>query len=256
MIIGSYFIVKSVAASLPDDESVDISTYSQKQVDRFSVLLDLWACELSYLEKKKKLMDCYLEAYHQVSNKVEKDLIAKVITDLFAARPRYDPDKSYFTELYRLECDCLRANQLLVQNFLTKLLTDERGYNQRVCRLERCHASPFSPAYPLISKQLVCLVGDHVTTVPVHILETNSSLSMISHLSSSMMYALSELLHTFHISDSTVVVRLHRELLNTTVIELERRPILGIDHTTTVQSHVSFLHPLHKHRQPNVTLYM
>lgn len=115
------------------------------------------------------------------------------ITDLFAARPRYDPDKSYFTELYRLECECLRANQLLVQNFLTKLLTDEREYNQRVCRLERCRVSPFSPAYPLITKQLVCLVGDHVTTVPIHIMETNSSLSMLSRLSSSVMYALSEL---------------------------------------------------------------
>ena len=92
-----------------------------------------------------------------------------------------------------MECDCLRGNQLLVQNFLTKLLTDERGYNQRVCTLERCHASPFSPAYPLIAKQLVCLVGDHVTTVPVHIMETNSSLSMISRLSSSVMYALAEL---------------------------------------------------------------
>jgi len=79
-------------------QSVDISVYSQKHVDRFGVLLDLWACELTYLEKKKKvklkklnkcfmytyvmfiiqLVDCYLEAYHQVSNKIEKDLVAQV----------------------------------------------------------------------------------------------------------------------------------------------------------------------------------
>ena len=80
-----------------------------------------------------------------------------------------------------------------MQDFLTKLLNDERAYNQRVCKMERCRTSPFSPAYPLISKQLVCLVGDHVTTLPVYILETNSSLSMISRLSSSVSYALSEL---------------------------------------------------------------
>ena len=86
---------------------------------------------------------------------------------------------------------------MLVQNFLAKLLTDERGYNQRVCRLDRCRASPFSPAYPLIAKQLVCLVGNNVTTVPVHIMETNASLSMISRLPTSVMYALSELVSVY-----------------------------------------------------------
>ena len=72
---------------------MDIPGYSQKNTDRFGVLLDLWACELGYLEKKKKvyllmatvifthffkLVDCYLEAYHQTSNKSEKKLVAQV----------------------------------------------------------------------------------------------------------------------------------------------------------------------------------
>ena len=112
---------------------------------------------------------------------------------MFAARPRYDVGKKYFTELYQLECTCLRANQSLMQSLLTKLLTDERSYNQQVCSSEHCHAAPFSPVYPLVAKQLVCLVGDQVTTVPVHILETNSSLSMISRLPASVAHSLSEL---------------------------------------------------------------
>ena len=60
----------------------------------------------------------------------------------------------------------------------------------------------------------------------------------------------------FHISDSTVVVRLHRELLDTAVVELERRPILGIDHTTTVQNHVSFDITLCKHSRYNAIQWM
>ncbi|XP_065909526.1 uncharacterized protein [Dysidea avara] len=234
LIVGSYYIMKNVVSQ--PDESMDIPGYSQKNTDRFGVLLDLWACELGYLEKKKKLVDCYLEAYHQTSNKSEKKLVAQVITDVFAARPRYDSGKKYFTELYQLECTCLRANQSLTQSLLTKLLTDERSYNQQVCSSEHCHAAPFSPAYPLVAKQLVCLVGDQVTTVPVHIMETNSSLSMISRLPASMAHSLSELVQTFHITNPSIIVQLHQELLYVAQTELENRPILGADHSTIVQS--------------------
>ena len=48
-------------------QDVDLEFYGLRNVDRFSVLYDLWECEDNFNQKKRQLFDCYLEAYHHVT---------------------------------------------------------------------------------------------------------------------------------------------------------------------------------------------
>lgn len=48
-------------------QNVDLEYYGLRNIDRFAVLYDLWECEERFQQKKRQLLDCYLEAYHHVT---------------------------------------------------------------------------------------------------------------------------------------------------------------------------------------------
>lgn len=48
-------------------QNIDLDYYGLRNIDRFAVLYDLWECEESFQQKKRQLLDCYLEAYHHVT---------------------------------------------------------------------------------------------------------------------------------------------------------------------------------------------
>ena len=47
-------------------------------VDRFDILLDIWESEVSFLECKRDLIECYMEAYQHVNDTKERQRLAQV----------------------------------------------------------------------------------------------------------------------------------------------------------------------------------
>ena len=65
-----------------------------------------------------QLLDCYVEAYHNVCDRDEKRLLAQAITNIMYRRPRVDMQSSYFLASYRLECVSLRLHTQLIKAML------------------------------------------------------------------------------------------------------------------------------------------
>ena len=84
-LVGSHFVKKGsgiFASGTAKDftNDFDLNVYGSRMVDRFGVLMDLWGNEASYLDCKRKLVDCFLETYHHVICVEERKKLAQVIT--------------------------------------------------------------------------------------------------------------------------------------------------------------------------------
>ena len=65
-------------------EAIDLDFYGLRNVDRFAVLYDLWQWEMKFQEKKRQLLDCFLEAYHHITDGKESKKMAQV--NIFSQR--------------------------------------------------------------------------------------------------------------------------------------------------------------------------
>nr|XP_002124544.4 uncharacterized protein LOC100181268 isoform X2 [Ciona intestinalis] len=123
---------------------VDIASYGHREIDRFAVILDMWTCELNFLVNKRKLLDCYLEAYQNTFDPVERQDITQILTDILHQRPRYDFTHDYFIRVYRNECACLRLRTLLLTQILSSHIDDCRTYVKQVTRPNHMLGMPLS----------------------------------------------------------------------------------------------------------------
>lgn len=80
-----------------------------------------------------QVVNCYLEAYHHTLNATQRTNLHQSIATVMQARPRYDIDAFYFTELYRKEVKCLDTMGELLLGVINYQMTEERAYNQLVC---------------------------------------------------------------------------------------------------------------------------
>lgn len=53
--------------------------YSRRDIDRMAVLHDLWTSEARFHDNKMKLVNCYLECYHNTTELVGRERLAKVL---------------------------------------------------------------------------------------------------------------------------------------------------------------------------------
>ena len=93
MIIATHYLVANGNRNTADDSSttqkkhslhkVDLDAYGLRNVDRFSVLFDMWRCEANFQEKKRQLFDCFLEAYHHITDGNDRRKMTQVKNSLF-----------------------------------------------------------------------------------------------------------------------------------------------------------------------------
>jgi len=241
--LGSYYIMREGVKTTSSKE-LDIGTYSHQSVDRFAVLLDLWTAETQYLELKMKVVNCYLEAYHHVYDKREKQRLTEVITTLLARRPRYSPKSSYFTSAYSKECQCLEAHYHLVQSIIDHQIMEERTSNQQLSdvRMQRegrgVVGSAFGLPPPLVPQLLVSLSGDKRLLLHTYLLECCNSLCVVASLPTAIDWALSEVTNSQGVTHPLDVITLHHKLLQVVAGEWQQRAEMGGTYTLDVQKHL------------------
>ena len=100
----------------------DLSSYTNHNIDRFGVLLDIWTNEVNFLEMKKTLIDLYFESYQNIFDKNEKRNLSQNIVDLIYRRVRFDFESNYFTLSYRLEVSSLFKQSRIVKIILERMV--------------------------------------------------------------------------------------------------------------------------------------
>ncbi|CAH1785032.1 unnamed protein product [Owenia fusiformis] len=210
----------------------DISSYGHQEIDRFAVLLDLWTQEAAYLECKKYLLDCYLEAYHHVFDRDEKRGLAQVITNVMAKRPRLDFQESYFVKSYRMECICLRQHAHLVKSILDKQIEDQREYIQKVTR---DGDKEFGLPHKIVPKQLISINMSRSALRNVYMLEFHPSLAFASKIPDALNYAFWELYHVHKPETTTEIISLERKLLEFAYNAWEQQQPMGTSYSQQTQ---------------------
>ncbi|XP_070558917.1 uncharacterized protein [Ptychodera flava] len=214
---------------------VDMPVYGHQQVDRFAVLMDLWTSEADYLENKRQLLDCYLEAYHNVFDMQEKRQLAQVITNTMYQRPRFDFDASYFVKTYRAECICLRLHSSLIKSILDKQIAEQREYIQKMTREGD---SDFGLPHEIVPKQLVALNLSRPALKHVYMLEFHPSLAMGSRLPVCLKRAYFDLVHTHQPRSVTEAVSMEKKLLEVSLSQWEKLDRPGNSYSSQVQKDV------------------
>ncbi|WAR27022.1 hypothetical protein MAR_012726 [Mya arenaria] len=67
----------------------NIPNYAHTEIDRFGIMMDLWNNETAFMECKRELIDCYMEAYHNVFDRDEKRALAQLFAEVFVEDPLF-----------------------------------------------------------------------------------------------------------------------------------------------------------------------
>ncbi|XP_077981616.1 uncharacterized protein LOC144436648 [Glandiceps talaboti] len=220
--------------SLPAGD-VDMPMYGHQQVDRFAILLDLWTNEAAYLENKRQLLDCYVEAYHNVFDMQEKRQLTQVITNIIYKRPRFDFDAAYFVKTYRAESVCLRLHCSLVKSMLDKQIDDQREYIQKVTR---DGDTEFGLPHQIVPKQLVALNLSRPALKHVYMLEFHPSLALASRLPVCLSTAFFDLYYTHQPKSVTEAIGLEKKLLELAHKEWDTLQVMGNSFSLQVQKDI------------------
>ncbi|XP_052781335.1 uncharacterized protein LOC128217918 isoform X2 [Mya arenaria] len=169
----------------------NIPNYAHTEIDRFGIMMDLWNNETAFMECKRELIDCYMEAYHNVFDRDEKRALAQVIINLMYQRPRFDLTSEYFIKIYRAESVILRQHVNLVKGILDKQIEDMREYNQKVCR----DGDKYGLPHRIVPKQPISVNHSKSALRNLFILEFHPSLAIASRIPQAMKFARQELMH-------------------------------------------------------------
>ena len=127
--IGSYFIEK---ASLKHAKANQDNDFLRK-IDRFEILYNLWEYELTFLQCKRQLVDCFYEIYQNTLDHNERHLLAQTMVDIIARRPRIDfRNDDYFSHSYSLEIRQLNQYLSLVREYIDRHINDIRQVTENL----------------------------------------------------------------------------------------------------------------------------
>ncbi|KAI4884589.1 hypothetical protein NFI96_034543 [Prochilodus magdalenae] len=196
LLIASHYICRSRETLGGSKKNGDtFNSCPGMDVDRMSVLLDIWTCETAFLENKIELLNCYFEAYQHAIDLEERFSLAQVITDVMHRRPRLDLETEYFVQAYRQELACLQSHQQLLKLVLNTQIDKQRQYLERIWRGEQRRNCPHEYGFPLnyVPKQLVSVGGSSPALKGVYLLEIHPSLCLASDVYRALEQAHAEL---------------------------------------------------------------
>ena len=176
--IGSYFIDK---ASLKQAKTQSNSEHNRK-IDRFEILYNLWEYEWTYLQYKRKIIDCYYEIYQHTFDHDERRLLSQIIVDLTARRPRIDfRSDDYFSHSYSLEIRFLTQYLTLIRDYIDRHVNDVRQITDNLFE-SKDFGSFFSSARSQASPPVYLSASKIHSYYLFEFLESLSSLTRLPHL--------------------------------------------------------------------------
>ncbi|XP_045918386.1 uncharacterized protein si:ch73-242m19.1 isoform X3 [Micropterus dolomieu] len=241
LLVGSHFIQRNRVKKMGNAEgattsTADIHSWAGTDVDRVALLLDLWTCEMEFLESKVQLLNCYYEAYQHAAGTEERFALARVITDIMHSRPQLNLNQDYFVQAYRAEIGCLRSHQQLIRHILDNQIERQRQYLQRIWRDDHkgsvCDYG-LPPKY--VPKHLVSLGGSSSALMNVFLLEVHPSLCLASAVYHSLVQAHTELCQLHRATSVTHKLALRQKLLQRALQSWRHLASPGASYSSQIQ---------------------
>ncbi|XP_066913096.1 uncharacterized protein [Clytia hemisphaerica] len=191
-------------------EAINLDYYGLRNVDRFAVLYDLWQWEMKFQEKKRQLLDCFLEAYHHITNEKEAKKMCQVLVNIMYQRPRFNFTHGYFIESYQLECKLLEEKCKIIKLILDDHIQEQRHYTQIINRDEKRY---YGMPGPMIPVQAISVNTSRPVLKDIFMLEFHPTISTIAAVPSAILKSHRELIHMFQPESITDEVNLELSLV-------------------------------------------
>ncbi|XP_050989917.1 uncharacterized protein si:ch73-242m19.1 [Labeo rohita] len=236
LLTASHFIQRSRELHASDGSEGKLPFSARLDVDRLAVLLDIWTCEMQFLENKIQLLNCYLEAYQHVTDPEEQFRLAQVITDIMHKRPQIDLTARYFVQAYRDTIVCLQSHQQLIKLVLNNQIDEQRQYLERIWR-EGQNGCPCEYGLPpnYVPKHLVSIGGSRPALKSVYFLEIHPSLCLASRLYEGLEQACAELFELYRAKTPSQRVKLEQRLLKTALQNWHSLATPGATYSSQIQ---------------------
>ena len=121
-LIGTYYINAK--------ESLVINTEQMPNslIDRTEVILDLFSCEVDYLNSKFELISEMFDVYENTTDIIYQKKLMGIITDVIAQRPEIDLEQNYFTNCYKIASEIFNKKSAFfhtISDYQKKIEFDE-----------------------------------------------------------------------------------------------------------------------------------
>eukprot|EP00818_Percolomonas_sp_WS_P000193 CAMPEP_0117435588 /NCGR_PEP_ID=MMETSP0759-20121206/560_1 /TAXON_ID=63605 /ORGANISM="Percolomonas cosmopolitus, Strain WS" /LENGTH=2262 /DNA_ID=CAMNT_0005227143 /DNA_START=110 /DNA_END=6898 /DNA_ORIENTATION=+ len=206
--LGSHFIIKAY------DENHNV------EVDRMLVVEDLYESETWFQDGKRKLIDCYMEAYEHCIDPKQQHHLAQVITDLLHSKPHIDMGAKYFSESYAAEIIGLELQHSLMRDVINAQMNSEKKYVKYLYRSFDPNTRKSTVGMP---ENLIDDPRLETRLFPgssrVGYIDFYSSLSQIGFVYESIETAIDDLVFSFKIENPMVITSLKRSIIQQAIIE-------------------------------------
>ena len=103
-------LTKVATFYINNKESLVISTENtpNPMLDRTQIIMDIYSCELDYLNAKFELISEYMNIYDNITDIFKQKKMMSIIVNLMSQRPEYELENNYFTFTYALQTEELK----------------------------------------------------------------------------------------------------------------------------------------------------
>jgi hypothetical protein len=208
---GTYFISKNIDTR--NDEIL---------IDRTLVLEDLYESETWFQDGKRKLIDCYMEAYEHCQDLSEQKRLSQVMVDIMHSTPNIDLNALYFTESYASEIISLELSFSLLKDIISSTMREEKVYVRTLSRWY--HSTYIIRTYPGAPDELNtddkgCLISLFPGSSSVGVMDFYSSLAHIAYFHEYLEQSVRDMVLSFHISNPVAISALKRTILQQSIVE-------------------------------------
>jgi hypothetical protein len=194
-------------------------------VDRMSMLEDLFESEAWLQAAKKKLLDALLDVYEHATDKSMRERLSTMMLDVIARRPRYDLESEYFSQAYASEIVLLELQASLLKSLASHQLAEEHAtvtatYQKLESFLEAHPECADGYPLPLTPQIPGC---DSVSLLPhgleVGVFDVYSTLPLVFDVIGLMESGVRQLLSELNVRGSLQISTMHRIVSQLVIVE-------------------------------------
>lgn len=200
----------------------------ETEIDRFMVLEDLYESEAWYQDAKRKVVDCFMEAYEHCNNPKSQEELATIIIGLMIRRPTLDLTSDYFTKNYASEIMALELQYSLLRDIISHQIEREREYSRLVFESQQTDETDHDqsaidqtrlghPIHVIEESSLrTALFPGSTRTGFLDFYSSLSNIVIVHHL---LENAYRDIKESFEINNPSVTVALKRTILQQALVE-------------------------------------
>lgn len=132
--IGSYYILQTNKNRTEEVDKVEVEGRDFVSIDRQTMLMNLYECEVLYYQSKCKLLNQYYYGFLHSCVDEDRLELTHVIFNIMKERPLFDLDENYFSDSYSKEIIAYETHTKVIKEIISDITHNSRSVNNSINR--------------------------------------------------------------------------------------------------------------------------